>query len=446
MGTTGCARHGVPFVVRRSRVHAVGLLGLALLAAPACDFSVTNPGPIQDAFLSDPQAFSAVVNGMANAYATALGMDAGGIAKVVSCITREQFPSGNLLDHGCDINEEVGILTPDASHESAAWANAQNARFVAEDGIRRMEGVLGSAANQDAHVASAYMWAGFSNRLLGENMCKAVFDGGPSDTSSAYLTRAKDQFTKALTIATAIGTSQNNVRLAAVAGKASVEVDLGDWSAAETDAASVPYDFNLQIGFDNIGVATYNIFSWAIASAPFRSLSVWNTPYLQYYTDYGDPRTPWKYDAKYPTGELARPCCGKVEFDAEQKYVDVSSPMNIASGREMLLIRAENMLRNGQWSQAMQLVNDSLRATVGVAPWNPTTLDEAWSDFKFERGIELWLEGRRLGDLRRWAAAGTPGALQPLEDPTNPATYLDLNRSLCFPIPTTELQTNPNLQ
>ena len=42
-------------------------------------------------------------------------------------------------------------------------------------------------------------------------------------------------------------------------------------------------------------------------------------------------------------------------------------------------------------------------------------------------------------------ADGAPGALQPLEDPSNPATYLDTNRSLCFPIPTTEVQTNPNL-
>ncbi len=445
MGISGSAGRGTSVRLRRSALGVTGVLGLVLMVAPACDISVTNPGPIQDQYLNDPQAFAAVVNGMANAVAAAVGLD-GGLAKVVSCVTRENFPSGNLLDHGCDINEEVGILTPDASHESSAWANAQNARFVAEDGVQRMEAVLGTDADQDANVAKAYLWAGFANRLLGENMCKAVFDGGVADTSSAYFTRAKAHFTKAIAIATGIGSSQDVVRRAAIAGRASVEVGLGDWTSAVADAATVPYAFKFQVGFDNISIQTYNVFSFAIASNPFRSLSLWNTPYLQYYTTVKDPRTPWKYDAKYPTGELARPCCGKVPFYAEQKYVDMTAPINLATGREMILIRAEAMLRNGQWPQAIQLVNDSLRATVGVGPWNPTTLTEAWSNFKFERGIELWLEARRLGDLRRWAASGTPGALQPLEDPANAATYLDPNRSLCFPIPTSEIQTNPNLR
>ena len=432
---------------RRAGLGVVGALAGTLLAAQACDFSVTNPGPVQDQYLNNPLAFSAVVNGMANAFVGGLALDAtGAVAKVVACVTRENFPSGNLLDHGCDINEEAGILTPDASHEATAWQGAQNARFVAEDGIKRMEAVLGEDANTNANVAKGYMWAGFSNRVLGENMCRAVFDGGAADTNTAHFSRAEAEFTKAIAIATAVGASQDTVRMAAIAGRAQVRVGLGDWSGAVSDALSVPFGFKFRVNFDNIAIATYNLFSFAIASNPFRSLSVWNTPYKAYYTAYTDPRVPWKYNPKYPTGELARPCCGKVEFDAEQKFVDLVAPMNVATGREMLLIRAEAMLRNGQWNEAIKLVNDSLRATVGVAPWAATTLTEAWTDFKFERGIELWLEGRRLGDLRRWAATATPGALQPLEDPANPATYLDPNRSLCFPIPTSEIQTNPNLR
>lgn len=444
---TASAGRKAPSRLRHAGLGVVGALGGTLLVAQACDFSVTNPGPVQDEYLNDPLAFPAVVNGMANTFAGAIGRDAsGGIGKVVACVTRENFPSGNLLDHGCDINEEVGILTPDASHEATAWRGAQNARFMAEDGAKRMEAVLGTDAGNNANVAKAYLWAGFANRVLGENMCKAVIDGGPADTSSVYFTRAETEFTKAIAIASALGASQDTVRLAATAGRAQSRVGLGNWAGAVADAATVPYGFKFQVKFDNIGITTYNLFAFAIASNPFRSLSVWNTPYKAYYTAYADPRTPWKYNSKYPTGELARPCCGKVEFDAQQKYVDLTTPMNVATGREMLLIRAEAMLRNGQWTAAMQLVNDSLRATVGVAPWTPTTLNEAWSAFKFERGIELWLEARRLGDLRRWAADGTPGTLQALEDPSNAATYLDPNRSLCFPIPTAEIQTNPNLR
>ena len=421
-----------------------GVLLLALLVAPACDLSVTNPGPVQDQFLDDPKAFAGIVNGMGRAYSGVLGVDGmGAIVKFTACVTRELFPSGNLLDHGCDIREEEGLLLP--SMRAAPWNNAHNARFVAEDGIRRMEEVLGAAADADVNVARALLWAGFSNRLLGENMCQAVFDGGSPQPSSEHFERAEAQFTRAIAIATTIGSTQDALRLAAIAGRASVRVGLGDWAGAVSDAGSVPRSFKFQVQYENITVTTYNMLVWAKASSPFRSLSVWNTPFLQYYTDSNDPRTPWVYNPARPFGELNRPCCGQVPFYAQTKYNNVTDPINVVTGREMLLIRAEAFLRNGQLAEAMGFINDSLRATVGVAPWTATTLAEGWTRLKRERGIELWLEGRRLGDLRRWDAEGTPGDLDPLEDASNAATYLSPNRSLCFPIPQSEIDTNPNV-
>jgi hypothetical protein len=49
-----------------------------------------------------------------------------------------------------------------------------------------------------------------------------------------------------------------------------------------------------------------------------------------------------------------------------------------------------------------------------------------------ERGAVLWLEGRRLWDLRRWLASGRNTALQ--------------GRSTCVPISLEEIGANPNLQ
>lgn len=157
-----------------------------------------------------------------------------------------------------------------------------------------------------------------------------------------------------------------------------------------------------------------------------------------------DPRTPWTTDPKNPFGELARPCCGRVPFLKQLKYTKVDDPMDIADGREMLLIRAEALLREGKWPDAMQIIN-GLRADVGVAPWEANSVEEAWSRLKRERGIELWLEGRRMNDLRRWKEEKTPGALHALEDASNPATFLDPDQDLCFPIPVDEAVTNPNV-
>lgn len=38
---------------------------------------------------------------------------------------------------------------------------------------------------------------------------------------------------------------------------------------------------------------------------------------------------------------------------------------------------------------------------VAVGPVGPSSLEEAWTRFERERGFELWLEGRGLGDLYR---------------------------------------------
>lgn len=92
----------------------------------------------------------------------------------------------------------------------------------------------------------------------------------------------------------------------------------------------------------------------------------------------------------------------------------------------------------------MALINE-LRTDAGVDPRQADTLEEAWMWLKAERRIELWLEARRLGDLRRWEESGTPGDLHPLEDASNPETLLDADRDLCFPIPESETNTNPNV-
>jgi hypothetical protein len=88
----------------------------------------------------------------------------------------------------------------------------------------------------------------------------------------------------------------------------------------------------------------------------------------------------------------------------------------------------------------MNLVRTNANAGSTVSA---TTLDEAWRLLKRERGIELWLEARRLGDMRRWKADNTPGALDPLEQ-VGAASHLK-QQDLCFPISTAERQTNPKL-
>ena len=120
-----------------------------------------------------------------------------------------------------------------------------------------------------------------------------------------------------------------------------------------------------------------------------------------------------------------------------------ASPVRLASGREMRLIEAEAKLRLNDLPGAMTSIN-LVRTNAGTTAVTATTITEGWRLLKRERGIELWLEARRLGDMRRWKADNTPGALDPLELPGT-GSHL-AKQDLCFPISRSERETNPNLR
>ena len=136
-------------------------------------------------------------------------------------------------------------------------------------------------------------------------------------------------------------------------------------------------------------------------------------------------------------------CRETIRLLVQLKFTDFKDPHTLASGWEMLLIRAENILVNdpGNFANAMTLINEvrtrNVSDVTGVAlvPVTASDLTEAWVALKQERRIELYMEGRRFGDLRRWDIAGAPG-VTPMEDMTG--------RSSCFPVGITEINTNPN--
>lgn len=423
----------------RSITGAVGRFGLALLVAgvfSACDFDVTNPGPVQDDFLNESEAFNAMVNGMGRALAEGMNYTAFHGAAV----TRELHPTGGTGQFGLGVSEYNGRLDPD--EQSTPWNLLQQSRWTAEDGLRRFAEVLDeSAFNSSAAVARAYLWAGYANRSLGENMCEAVIDGGSAQSNEVFLTRAEEHFSNAIDVGGAAGLG--DVVTAGYAGRAAVRVHLGDWAGAVQDAGQVPEGFihHLQYFDDpSDNGAQRNRIAYASNGDNFKTNTVWGTVYEEYYPEWNDPRVAWVDTGIL--GDGAVECCGSVPFYQQRKYPEAGSDMPLSDWREMRLIEAEALLRDGSWQAAMDIVND-VRASVGVDPRETSSLEEAWTHLKRERGVELWLEGRRLGDLRRWEANGTPGALDAREVPGSESHMQ--TQDLCFPIPDSELETNPNL-
>lgn len=415
-----------------------GLLAIAMTTAlTACSFDVTNPGPVQDQFLDSAAARPAIINGAGRDLSNALNW----IAYTGGAVSREIFPAGSTGSFGITPLQQVGRLVPEES--DAYWELGQRARWEAESGTDRFKKSMGTATfAKSAQAAQILLWAGYANRLLGENMCEATINGGPRLQSTVFLTRADSELTEALTIATAAGDTKTAT--AARAARAAVRADLGNWNAAVTDASGIADAFVFPIPYYSTDQDQYNRIYWASANTPYRAHTVWNTFYDQYYASNRDPRVPWAQSTKDVYGDARVLTIGQVPWHYQTKYAKRDASINLSSGWEMRLVAAEGSLVAGDFAGAMPLINKH-RVALGLQPWTATTLDEAWTALKRERGIELWLEGRRLGDLRRWTAAARPGALSPFEVP-GPTSYLDAAQTLCFPISTSELQTNPNLR
>ena len=397
---------------------------LPAMVAIGCGGRITDPGPVDDSVLNQPLAHAALVNGMAKSFARALGY----IALTGAAASREVIASGSTSTplFGISLKQRQGILDPGTAEGNDHWQYAQQGRWVAEDGVRRMREALGPDFAKSSRVAEALLFAGFSNRLLGENMCEGVIDGGPRESRLVYFQRADAAFTEALSVATATGSAE--LARAAQAGRASVRVWLGNWDGAAADAGGIPVDFRHQARFSTTELEQYNRVHWSNANQPYRSHSAFSTFFDAYYTATNDSRTQWRRNPSVPVGSQ-----GNVPWYFQVKFDRREAPMNLVSGREMRLIVAESLLRKGDWQGAAAVVN-GMRATLGVPPWPVTGSADAWLALKRERSIELWLEARRLGDLHRWKEDGSPGSV---EDMTGRAT--------CFPIGQNELDSNPNL-
>ncbi len=460
----------------RSWTHqvALGLVATAAITAAGCDFSVTNPGPVADGNLDSLgriEARRALVIGARRTLATILGAvpngNGYGLAYWSAAEAFEINPAGSTGSWGIPPWLQAGNLREDDS----PWSGAQQARWVAEDAIRRFKE---RSVPEDSLYAQLELWAGYSSRLLGENFCDAVIDGGPKEPITIFFTRAEGHFTEALRIATAlpqVTAAQQTRRTAhmnaAYAGRASVRADLATWTSnnaatwasALSDANAVTSNtYVWQMPFYDKDVNQANAIYWAIGDNPYRAHTQWATYYENYYRTTKDARVPWDSTAKQGDAAVQKfagypgVANSKVPFWPEGKYRSQASSINLSSGWEMRLIEAEYELAiNNNAANAVAKMNLRRAALTPALPaLTVTTVTQAWTDLKRERMMELWLEGRRLGDLRRWSVSGAPGVTYdgvwvtgeatPRETMTSPVT-----RGICWPIDRGEIETNPNL-
>jgi starch-binding outer membrane protein, SusD/RagB family len=410
----------------RNHLRWSALAAGAVVIQACSDFlTVKNPGSVRDEELNTVESMPGLVVGMSFDLSRALDQ----VLQNSSIMGDDLYHGGSygpqgLFNRGIILKEDV----------NAMWGEMHRARWVAEHGIERMRTVLDTTFDRSPLAARAYIYAGLANRLLGEHVCDAVIDGGPTQHVKVHFERAEAQFTEALRIVPNVSGAalRDSLRRAAHGGRASVRAWQGKWTDAALDAAQVPTGYVFVAFFSTNTTAENNDLVFETGQTR-KEYTVYNTRWAQVF---GDPRVRWDTVYSAP-GVVDKGQDGRTSFFRQRKFLDLASDVPLVKGTEMLMLRAEAALRADDVSGAMGFINQQRTfystTQMPLPDLSATTAAEAWPILQNERAAVLWMEGRRFWDLRRWNAEPAP-----IKN-----SYLDL-RDKCIPVSENEEQSNPN--
>lgn len=278
-------------------------------------------------------------------------------------------------------------------------------------------------ADRQMIEARALAYSGYSTLLLGEGMCSAAFDLGPEMQSAEVFARAEGKFAEAIQAASGIG--EDDVLNMARVGRARALQNMGQLAEAAAAAAAVPEGFVMNGEFSAIAPRRENLVfvlnnrgNNASVEEPFRGLA--------------DPRVP-----VHDEGRLS----GRgVPMFTQQKYPASGSPIPLATWEEARLIVAEAELAAGNLDAAVAAINEvRTRPGVDLPPFVSDDRQAITEQLLHERKMEFFLEGHRMGDMRRYGLPQTPapGSAYPIG-----GTYGDQR---CAPLPRVEKLNNPSI-
>jgi hypothetical protein len=411
---------------------SVGLLLSAALTLAACSDILNVDAPTQVAAdqLDNPVHANLLVQGVIGdfdcalgSYVVAQGLLGDELHDGTFTASRWPTPSRTLAGtevYGTNGCTGLGVYTP-----------LSTARWTADDALRKLEGWTDAeVAQRTQKIGLVAAYSGYAHVLLGEGMCTVAFDVGPELQPADAFARAEERFTRAIAAATAAGDTET-LNMALV-GRARARLNMGNGAAAAADAALVPEGFVKASVRSDLDARSRNRIAaespWSNGSGvagaatsvkePYRNLTVNGVP---------DPRVPVT-DMEGTTGDAL------TANWRQDKYQSPATSVPIATYDEAQLIIAE--VQGGQ--TAVNIIN-ALRAEHSLPPFVSVIEAEIQAQVREERRRELFLEGHRLGDMRRLNLALFPATGTAYN---KGGTYGDAR---CFPLPDVERRNNPNI-
>jgi starch-binding outer membrane protein, SusD/RagB family len=415
--------------------------GIVLVAVAACTDLATltqsNPSTLSPATVYTPLNAALVVNGAISdfecafsRYVVGSGVFTDELADAISNAANFDYDRRTIATSAsygtgtCSSgNQQPAIYTPlSVARRSADTAIAYLKSWT--------DAQMASGVNRTKLIGQSYAYAGYSLVLMGEGMCTAAINLGPELQPAQVFAEAKSRFDSAIVAATA-ASDPTTVSFATL-GRARTQLDLGNAAAAGTDAATIAAGFVVNTSPDavvfrrqNFSFFSINNSSFATVDPSFRGVTVNGAP---------DPRV-----AVTATGANGT-APGAAMFTPD-KYPAFTTPMPIARYAEAQLIVAEAKAAAGDLAGSVAAINAARATHTGLPAFDGTgaTAASLKTQIIEERRRELFLEGHRLGDLRRYGLAFTPasGTAYP-----GGATY---GTQTCFPLPDVERINNPSI-
>lgn len=405
-----------------------GATALVLVAGGCGDLlKVSSPGTLEEGQLDDPSSEQFVVNGAIGEFQFAYGA----YVLFSGALSDEVF-----TDHANEPFREISLHAFNDLNVTnrEVYSNIQRARQSADDATERVKKMQGANAGSSLNVARALIYAGYSYVLLGEGFCEAPVKDSASLSSAELLARAVTRFDEGIKVATAAAAvtnaalAQNFVNLARV-GAARASLKRGESAKARSYAELVPDTYEWLAYYSANSPREFNPLQISVrATSPFLGMS-------PAYQGQNDPRIP-------------QPTASRTSLAAHQIFpplkpsqyagwasalpaqaIEVSTHIRFASGLE-----ARYIVLEADGANAAMLTFVNARRAAGGKPQVILSGSALVTEFRVQRALDFYLTGQRLGDLRRYAAAGTD--LFPTgKFPVLPDSY---GTNHCFLVPQSE--------
>ena len=410
------------------------MLGAAL-AVTACKdvLTVSDPQRYTDSDLDS--ALPAVANGVE-----------GAVHEVMDNFVVYQSLLSDVYEHtgtwqGYD-EIDHGLFLYGTSEMDGVMNSLLRARWFSIDAEDRFNRVLGEAeAASSPYMAQARLGGALADLYIGMAFCEAPAEpDGPAVSDMEILQKAITEFTT--TISTANAAGKPEIAMAATAGRARANLLLGNFAAAATDAHAIPDGFSYDAKFNaqssnwvvTVTTATFNKAAglqrkwWPLVDEDAGGPTYMRDPWTGAY----DTRIPVYFDGGLATDNIT-------PHYSQWKYKVETDDIPMLHSEEMRLIEAEALMRNGDNTGALAILN-GLRDKVGLAPLLAPADDTQMRDYLLsERFAEMYMEGMRAVDL--WRFGITKEIFAAMNDPERPAS----GRPTKFSMTDTEAVNNPNI-